>query len=562
MTGTRGQEPGDPVCEREAALDTALAALRDADPARAERLCNAVQAADPDNAMALYLLGHVAQQRGDEATAAARFRDALARAPAFAEAHTDLGNLYWAQDRPADAAACYRAALAARPDFAEAHNNLGVALMDTGRLGDAIASFRTAIALRPEHAQAHYNLSGLLEKMNDLDGLRTAVDAARAACPDSPYVALRAAQLAKREGALDRARRILHAIEPPPGDLTIEGEQQALLADVCDRLGETGTAFAHALEHNRCQRLTPAAKRADPGKFRARVARLTKQFTAEWVRRWSPLATPGDGRAPVFLIGFPRSGTTLLDTILRSHPDVAVVEEQPGVTAMLRTLAAMPGGHPAALAALNEADRETLRSAYWAEMRRHLPAERAPRLVVDKLPLNMVEAGAIHRVYPDARFLFVQRHPCDCVLSAFMHAFRLNDAMANFLRLRDAATLYDAAMGLWTQYRELLPLNVTTVVYEDLTTERDNGRVRGPHDQFRGDAHARSGCARAGVDRRPLRPPRNGPPARQDQHAQLQRGHTAHPHARPGPLDALSRSDGAGAAHAPALGRAHGLWRG
>ena len=95
------------------------------------------------------------------------------------------------------------------------------------------------------------------------------------------------------------------------------------------------------------------------------------------------------------------------------------------------------------------------------------PEGRSP-LVVDKLPLNTIKAGLIHRIFPQARFLFVQRHPCDCVLSCFMQNFKLNDAMVNFLDLADAAQVYDEVMTLWQQYQAVLPLRVHTVRYETL----------------------------------------------------------------------------------------------
>ncbi len=452
-----------------ATIDAALAALRDGDPARARDLCATIEAHEPDHPMAAYVRGHAAWRVADPAGAVVQFRAALDRDPDFAEAHTDLGNVLWEAHQPAEAAAHYRAALALRPDFAEAHSNLGVALSDLGEYDAAIASYRRALARAPAHATAHYNLCGLLEKTHRIGELRAAVAAARQACPGDPRVALRAAQLARRDGALEDARAILETADPPAGDLAFQAERAQLLGELCDRLGDTDAAFAWFDESNRCERIAPAAKRADPGRYRAQVTRLTRRFTADWVAAWRPLPAPEPAsHMRAFLVGFPRSGTTLLDSILRSHPDVAVVEEQPAVDAMI---GALGGGHPDALATLTAAGADRLRAAYDAELARHLPDGEAPGLVVDKRPLNLVEAGLIQRVFPDARFLFALRHPCDAVLSAYMQQFRMNDAMANFLRLRDAAKLYDGVMRLWLQYRAVLPLSVHTVRYEDLTAD-------------------------------------------------------------------------------------------
>jgi len=100
------------------------------------------------------------------------------------------------------------------------------------------------------------------------------------------------------------------------------------------------------------------------------------------------------------------------------------------------------------------------------------------RLVVDKLPLNIVEAGLIHRLFPQARFILAVRHPCDVCLNCFMQSFRINHAMANFLTLEDAALPYDKVMALWAQYRAVLPLEARQVRYEDLVDDFD-GTVGG-----------------------------------------------------------------------------------
>ena len=110
-----------------------------------------------------------------------------------------------------------------------------------------------------------------------------------------------------------------------------------------------------------------------------------------------------------------------------------------------------------------------LRSAYMTRLNQHLPDQVADGdVVIDKLPLNIVEAGLISKVFPDARFVLVLRDPCDCVLSCFMQDFRLNNAMANFLDLKSAAQCYDKVMSLWATYASALQLPVHTVKCEQL----------------------------------------------------------------------------------------------
>ena len=214
-------------------------------------------------------------------------------------------------------------------------------------------------------------------------------------------------------------------------------------------MGDTEAAFNYFKEGNLRSRDTPAAKRFDGQRYLTRVNVLTKRFTPEWVAGWRQLESPDDRAAPVFLVGFQRSGTTLIDTILRSHAAIAVIEEKPTISKVRAALERFPGGEPDGLAALDAAQLAELRQVYFTELDKHLDAESGASIVIDKMPMNTVNAGLIHRIFPQARFLFAERHPCDCVLSCFMQNFEHNAANANFLDLEDAARLYDKVMTVW-----------------------------------------------------------------------------------------------------------------
>jgi hypothetical protein len=120
---------------------------------------------------------------------------------------------------------------------------------------------------------------------------------------------------------------------------------------------------------------------------------------------------------------------------------------------------------------LSEADVLGLRDVYFKELRRHLDQGDENKFIVDKLPLNIGNVGIIHRVFPDAKFILVLRHPCDCVLSCFMQNFQVNDAMANFLSLDQSAKLYAAVMELWFLYRQKLDLDAHVIKYENLVQD-------------------------------------------------------------------------------------------
>jgi hypothetical protein len=165
------------------------------------------------------------------------------------------------------------------------------------------------------------------------------------------------------------------------------------------------------------------------------------------------------------VVGFPRSGTTLLDTFLMGHPQTVVLEELPLIRAAEEVI-----GDMGDLPSRSAAELEAARAAYFAELGKHGDVGTGS-LIIDKLPLNMLVLPVIHTLFPEAPVIFAQRHPCDCVLSCFMQAFALNDSMASFLDIQDAAAFYDAAMTLWTNSRSSLSANVHTIVYEELIAD-------------------------------------------------------------------------------------------
>jgi hypothetical protein len=155
----------------------------------------------------------------------------------------------------------------------------------------------------------------------------------------------------------------------------------------------------------------------------------------------------------------------LLDTILMGHPDTVVMEEQP----VINRLKAELGGFEA-IAAMDETAIRNARRRYF-----EIAAEYADlstgSVLIDKLPLLLNEGAFIHRLFPDALFLFALRHPADVLTSCFVANFNLNNAMCNFLRLDTAAEFYDLTMKTWENARKVFPLDVHTVVYEKLVED-------------------------------------------------------------------------------------------
>jgi hypothetical protein len=174
-----------------------------------------------------------------------------------------------------------------------------------------------------------------------------------------------------------------------------------------------------------------------------------------------------DASAPVFLIGFPRSGTTLLDTVLMGHSGISVVEEQNMVPqmehAVLDKNSIWHAEH------LSDQDVSRARKVYYETLAQHV--QDTGQVVIDKMPLNITKVPLIHRVFPNARYILALRHPLDSILSCWMQNFALNAAMGNMLDIARIAKFYDYSMRIFDAATTRYGLNVHSVRYEDLIVD-------------------------------------------------------------------------------------------
>jgi hypothetical protein len=230
-------------------------------------------------------------------------------------------------------------------------------------------------------------------------------------------------------------------------------------------LGDYEGAFAAFERMNWAHSDEPSQPLERAASMRALLGDQLAQTTGQWFGSWKAGPVEPERRAPVFLVGFPRSGTTLLDTILMGHPHTVVMEEHP----VINRLKAELGGF-GAIASLDESAVRDAQRRYF-----EIAAEYADlgsgSVLIDKLPLLLNEAAFIHRIFPNAIFLLALRHPADVLTSCFVANFNLNDAMCNFLRLDTGAEFYDLTFRTWENARAVLPLNVHTVVYEQMVQD-------------------------------------------------------------------------------------------
>ena len=515
-----------------AAADALRAANR---PAEAERLYRVVLASDPEHFGSLHALGVLLLQRNAPQEALALLEQAVALNSHSAEAHNDLGTAVASLGRPGDAIAHFESAISLNPEFATAHNNLGNALTAERRPGEAIRHFKQAIALRPDYPTAEYGLAGALAKqerhLEATEHYRKALagrpDWVAALCElgfslhmadqteqglacyeralslDPAYAeahhglgltqqALGQLQESRRafEKAVELAPDVpayhrslgetkrfraddpqLAAMEALAGRIeTYRDEQQAALHFALGKayadLGRHALAFEHLVQGNAIKhRLGEYDERAHLDMMR----HIEKVFTAELLRRQPSAGDPSP--LPILIVSMPRSGSTLIEQILASHPRIFGAGE-------LRFLS------QAAKAFRGRSVRE-----FFPEIANHLSAEQLRRFgaryiehlrslapvaerVTDKMPSNYLNIGLVHMALPNARIIHARRDPLDTCVSCFSHLFSTKSFTSDLGTLGRYYRSYDALMAHW---RAVLPPGVMLEVqYEELVADFEN----------------------------------------------------------------------------------------
>ena len=407
------------------------------------------------------------------------------------------------ENRPAEALVDLQRARALAPQDPAIANALGLCLAKLGRLEEAYAAFRSSAELAPGFGPAHFNCGWSLEDLGELDAAREAFEAAArtdAKWPDPPA---RLAALAARRGQWELARthaehtlalapdhaaagialagaelatksyaeakaRLGRIIEYPGISLQDRATAIGLLGDVLDAQARYGEAFAAYTASNAVLRgvfeASAAVQAQMPmGEY---VQWLSDRFagTAPWPK--SEVAAAEGPERLIFVLGFPRSGTTLLEEVLAAHPKASTTGERDALGVIVRDLFANPA-QVDRLETLDAAGIAEARTRYWEIVRGFgIPVEGC--VLIDKQPFNTIRLPLIAKLFPEAKVLFCLRDPRDVVLSCFRRRFALNAANAEFLTLESAARLYDAVMRLAVVYRAKLPVSLIEILKRGL----------------------------------------------------------------------------------------------
>ena len=418
----------------------------------------------PTRADAFHFLGITLDRLQRDAEALQALRRAHALAPAATRSRDALAELEFRAGFPDDALPLWQARVRDNPDDADACMKLAETY---SRLGDQAAAIRTcteALARTPESADLWMALAQMHEDAGDRSAAGEAYDKALSLRPGWAFPLAGALGLLRGKAApaqVDEALRQMHAAGTPDRDRALIGYE---LGKVFDARGEHDLAMQHWHEAN-------AARRRMTGEFdaaslHARVERMLPRFTRETFAQ-------GGGSAdqrPVFIVGMPRSGTTLTEQIIAAHPAAHGCGELPDIALIANQLPSRQddGGHwPILFDDIDDATLQRAIARYLRSATRHAPPD-ALRLV-DKAPMNYYALGLVAMMFPRARIIWCRRDPRDVAVSIYSENFSLGERFAT--RLDAIGHCINLQNRLMRHWQATLPNPLLELHYEELASE-------------------------------------------------------------------------------------------
>ena len=458
----------------QAMLATVLAHAQNRDIQRAAAIAEQALADGFEHPLLLNVLATRLEEQGKLDDAVRLLERAVSLAPEDVPARNALALCLQRSDRPAESLYHAETLLKSHPELAYAHANKGNALIALGLLQQAQASHLRALQLDPGNLAAMGSLASIATHHGKHGQARRWAEQLLSRVPGFPDAVLSLAAAELADGSTGGAEKLLRELlADRRAGATDRARAHGLLGDVLDAAGRYNEAFD---QYSTCnQALRQIHRRSGEGTSLLEYARALTDALAQVAPRWPRHAgpalrpAPGDPAQHVLLMGFPRSGTTLLEVLLDGHPQVVSLEEHELLTeGVMRFMREPLDLTP--LASAEESELRALRDAYWERVRL-AGVQIAGKIFVDKYPMNTLKLPLIARLFPRARILFAWRDPRDVVLSCFRRRFRMNPAMYQMLTLGGAARLYDAVMDFAERARPLLGLEWHEVSYERLMAD-------------------------------------------------------------------------------------------
>jgi tetratricopeptide (TPR) repeat protein len=421
----------------------------------------------PEYAEAHRSLGDVLHEIGRHGEAILQYDKALRLRPSFAEAHHGLANVLRKTRHYRDAIKRYETATALKPGYADAHHNLGKALLALDRHAEAIAEYEKALAIDPSKAVVRNDLGTAHLMMGNIPAAYDAYEKALAWAPQNTMIHLNLARL-RRFTADDPRLAALEKLAEDASSLN-ENAQIALhfaLGKALADIKQNERSFRHLLAGNRLKR---GKVSYDEKKTLAAFDQIRDLFTPGLMQAKRGGGDPSS--APVFIVGMPRSGSSLLEQILSSHSRVFGAGEIDALQrAVARSLAVAPGTIRQFSEMVSTVSPEELRRLGRQYIDSVAALASGADRIVDKMLTNFSHVGLIHLALPNARIIHARRDPVDNCLSCFELLFA--EELSHTYDLAELGRYYSAYAGLMRHWEEVLPEDVMLDVrYEDVVDD-------------------------------------------------------------------------------------------
>lgn len=409
-------------------------------------------------------LGNALQDLGRPGDAVSHYQQAIAVMPGYAEAHSNLGNALRALGRAEEAITQYKQAIAINPDFAMAHNNLGIALDELGRPEQSIPCYERAIAIKPDYADAGHNLGFALQELGRTDAAVHRYEQVLAVKPDYAAVHLHLSMLIPGQQRITVIEQLLNNPSLSDNDNAL---YQFALGNIYDNTKKYDEAFKHYKKANDLKRKTISY---DSKYFSDYAGRLMASYSKNIFQ--NETVRGSDSGLPVFITGLPRSGTTLVEQIISSHPQVfgaGELESIAGIEKKIAVSLAASGSYPESMSSCNDAIANEFTELYLKELK---SLSRDATRITNKDPGNFHRIGLIKMLFPKARIIHCRRNAMDTCTSIYFNHFTKGNEYA--FDLDELGKYYLDYQRLMAHWEDLFPSEILTVQYEELVMNQEN----------------------------------------------------------------------------------------
>ena len=425
--------------------------------------------------MALNNLGNILSNKKNNEEAELCYRKAIEIKSEFSLAYNNLASLLSRQGKLVEAEKLTERAINFDPKFELAYVNLGTIKIDLDKLSEAEELFLSAIKINVNYSYAYRNLFRLYEKTNQIRKLKNKIDNLKNNKNIVNEILMFKARISFREKNFITAKNFIDQVSSEWIE-NIDHSTNLLYWSYKAFIEEKVKNYNEAFQCFEKSQLNSKYDDTNPKIFQDYILTYRKNIDNEAFLAKTKRAKISKN-SPVFLIGFPRSGTTLLDTILRSHPEIDVLEEKPLINSVEQIIKSKFKYSLNELHKLSLDDLDFLRNHYL-KMLQNNSDKKSAKILIDKFPFQTVCLPLINLLFPNSKIIFTHRNPYDTVLSSFQQSFEPNNAMSNFRSLDSASKIYDLTMSIWLDYQKNLRMNFITSKYEDLVEDFDNHTLK------------------------------------------------------------------------------------